>query len=442
MGAKNGRSKRARQGMPPRRQRDLPPLEIPSGTTPFEHARLLAEDAVRAVSVGDLTRLDDRVLDLVVLAQTEERAVIGALWERLTAVLHERWATGWQPTDLDHVVRHPRLHPGADDPGLARVGDLLGDLMVADLARHAPGCVDPTWAAQLAAADASAWWPGDRNPLAERMVREGAHDIVEAALRLDQVLRSLAPLQQLGSRPGQQVATGALPAVDDRVLERVRRLLAKAESTTFEAEAETFTAAAQKLMARHSIDRALLAADRHDPAGPSGRRLWLDNPYAREKMLLLAAVADANRTQSVWSKDEGYVTVLGFTHDLDAVETLYTSLLVQATRAMHAEGRRGSDRTRDFRAAFLAAFATRIGERLTEATTLATDEAQRELATAGTDLVPVLTSRAHEVQAWTERLFGELRSVSVTLSGDAEGWARGRHAADAAQLGWGPGITR
>lgn len=54
--------------------------------------------------------------------------------------------------------------------------------------------------------------------------------------------------------------------------------------------------------------------------------------------------------------------------DLDAVELLFTSLLVQATTAMLAAGSRqdahGRSRTRSFRQSFLAAYAQRIGERL------------------------------------------------------------------------------
>jgi hypothetical protein len=44
--------------------------------------------------------------------------------------------------------------------------------------------------------------------------------------------------------------------LDQRMLDRVRALLAKAESTDFPQEADAFTARAQELMARHRIDRS------------------------------------------------------------------------------------------------------------------------------------------------------------------------------------------
>ena len=74
-------------------------------------------------------------------------------------------------------------------------------------------------------------------------------------------LRWLGPLEAFLPLPG--AASPHVPRaapVDDKLLLRVRQMLAKAESTTYEAEAEAFTAAAQQLMARPSIDEAMLSA--------------------------------------------------------------------------------------------------------------------------------------------------------------------------------------
>ena len=61
-------------------------------------------------------------------------------------------------------------------------------------------------------------------------------------------------------------------------------------------------------------------------------------------------VAAANRCRAVWHRSLGLCTVLGFPGDLDAVELLVTSLLVQATTAMVQAGSRrdvyGRSRTR------------------------------------------------------------------------------------------------
>jgi hypothetical protein len=61
-------------------------------------------------------------------------------------------------------------------------------------------------------------------------------------------------------------------------------------------------------------------------------------------------------------------TVVGVPLDIDQVEMLFTSLLIQATRAMTEAGadQPGSfERSATFGRSFLAAYAVRIGERLT-----------------------------------------------------------------------------
>ena len=73
------------------------------------------------------------------------------------------------------------------------------------------------------------------------------------------------------------------------VLEKVRALLAKAESSTFEAEAEALTAKAQELMARHRIERALVERRTNGARSqPIARRIQVDDPYSDPKALLLA----------------------------------------------------------------------------------------------------------------------------------------------------------
>lgn len=55
---------------------------------------------------------------------------------------------------------------------------------------------------------------------------------------------------------------------DTALLQRVRKLLAKAEADgATPAEAEAFTVKAAELMARYGIDRALLAAAKRKPTG-------------------------------------------------------------------------------------------------------------------------------------------------------------------------------
>ena len=107
----------------------------------------------------------------------------------------------------------------------------------------------------------------------------------------------------------------------------------------------------------------------------------MDHPYEGEKAALLDAVARANRCHTVWSPDLGFTTVFGFDADIDAVDLLYTSLLVQAHRAMAQTeppgGKAGRARLKAYRQSFLVSFATRIGERLADAAEAALADATR-----------------------------------------------------------------
>lgn len=291
------------------------------------------------------------------------------------------------------------------------------------------------------------WEPGEVRRQAERRLgarhgefvaggRWGSADGPEGlavAIEVLALLLSLPPLPRLGPAPARSRRTQ-----NTRVLEKVRGLLAKAESTTFPEEAEALSAKAQELMARHAIDEAMVGSSGGSgaPAGdaPTGVRLPVDDPYASAKSILLSEVASANRCRAVWSKSLGFSTVMGFDADLEFVEVLYTSLLVQATSAMVAAGahvdRSGRSRTRSFRQAFLLAYAERIGDRLRAAESASRAAAAEEYGDA---LLPVLADRTAAVEAASAAAFPHTVSRSVSIS-NAAGWAAGSAAADLASL--------
>jgi hypothetical protein len=219
------------------------------------------------------------------------------------------------------------------------------------------------------------------------------------------------------------------------MLAKVRALLAKAESTTFEEEAESLTAKAQELMARYAIDQAMVDAASSSGAGsPRSRRIDIADPYARAKAHLLAVVADANGCHAVWTPSAGLSTVIGFDTDLDSVELIFTSLLVQVTTAVLAAGpqwdHHGRSRTRSFRASFLVGFAARVGTRLREAAAAAQTDATAE---HGESLLPVLASRAVVVDDALAAAFPKMASFGVSAS-NAAGFVAGQVAAENAAL--------
>ncbi|WP_328411570.1 DUF2786 domain-containing protein [Nocardia sp. NBC_00403] len=333
---------------------------------------------------------------------------------------------GWLPMDVHQVARR-RVDEFA-------VG-YLTDVMAAHLAPFAPELVDETWRAQLDELAARTWWAGAQPHLIQWATRQllsntEAVTTVVAALAL---LVGLPKLELIRPLPGSaNVHPATHHGVDEKVLGRVRGLLAKAESTSFPEEAETLSAKAQELMTKYALDRVLVGADTAVPDLPGARRIWLDTPYVEAKALLVEVVTRANRCRAIFVAAWEFMTVVGDDSDLDAVELLTTSLLVQATRAMIATGnqtiRSDESRSRAFRKAFLTAYATRIGERLAAA-----NESTIAESTNPARLLPVLASRQRTVDEAFDTLYPAVRSRGITIR-SAEGWEAGLEAADRARF--------
>ncbi|MEU7585665.1 DUF2786 domain-containing protein [Micromonospora sp. NPDC049230] len=401
----------------------------------------LVANALAAVRGTDV-RQAERQLDQLIVgtgAADGTTAVDAALLRRLVRGLARLWPRGWQPVDVDRITAR-RLD--------GRAARLVRDAMAVQ--RHAQSDPVPAWFDEQLRALAAEPRADDEKVLSGWSAREALDrvDALRAAVDVLALVESLPPIAVLRPPPGSSGAVTARSAGTGRsgspMLDRVRALLAKAESTTFPAEAEALTGKAQELIARHSIDEALLAAGSERGDVPGGVRLSTDTPYAGAKALLVQEVAAANRCEAVWSDDLGFATVLGWPADLVAVELLYTSLLVQATAAMlrgRAERRPGSGRrTKVWDESFLNAFALRIGERLRAATDAATDAADRATAeTAGAErLLPVLAARGEAVRERLDTLFPGVTRHRLSVR-DAEGWSSGTSAADQASLDVGGG---
>ena len=226
--------------------------------------------------------------------------------------------------------------------------------------------------------------------------------------------------------------------LDQRVLDRVRKLLAKAEhpGTPVE-EAQAFSAKASALMAAYAIDQALLEADRPTSSTPVVRQIDIEPPYAMPRAVLLDRVARAHRVRVVIGPDSAassggsgrrLCSLVGFPVDLEVVEVLFTSLLLQASTAMvHASA--DSHRPKAFRRAFLLGYAEVIGGRL--ATVKEQTDAEADRGRTGTALV--LADRADRVERVLEQEFPRLRNLRMTTSSGG-GLSAGRAAGARADL--------
>lgn len=203
--------------------------------------------------------------------------------------------------------------------------------------------------------------------------------------------------------------------MSDRELGRIAALLRKAESTDNEHEAEAYLVAAQRLATKASVDLAVArahTAGRERRAAPVQRVISIGEPGKRGLrtfVQLFLAIGRSNNLTCDVARDSTRVHAYGFESDLDAVEAIYASLVVQMVRACDAflksgehaaetvrrkvrvEGSgRVNRRTRELeyqwrvverpvhtttaRITFQEAFAARIGRRLQEAR----DQAERQ----------------------------------------------------------------
>ncbi|MFC7448708.1 DUF2786 domain-containing protein [Rhodococcus daqingensis] len=376
----------------------------------------------------------------------------------LLAALTGAYERGWQPADLLHLTRR-----AAESPPTLAAAVLLHEARQSGAADRAP----TEWSDQLRAV--AEQYPeqarlADRIPVPDTA---GAHlagaltagrsgfvgfQLSELAAewnRLPDWMIVLPPPSQWpaeGAAPSAQwpaegagsdaVATGTAGTPDPRTLGRIRGLLAKAERTEFAEEAEAFTAKAQELMTRYSITTALLRSRAHTGgAVVHSRRFHLENPYLKQKAHLLTAIGDANRVRTVLFGDLDIVTAVGTPIDLEQVDLLFTSLLVQSAHSLQsaAEAGRSGSRTTGFRKAFLAGFASRIGQRLRDADARATEAAAAEESIPLSDLLPVLATTSAAVDAEFTRLFPSTRTAR-SRPVDARGWHAGQAAADNAPL--------
>ncbi|MFI6429635.1 DUF2786 domain-containing protein [Rhodococcus oryzae] len=363
---------------------------------------------------------------------------------------------GWQPADLLHLTRR-----AAESPPALAAAVLLYEARLSGAADRAP----TEWSDQLRTV-------GELHPdqarLADRTPVTGprgghlagaltagrsgflGYQLSELAAewnRMSEWMVLLPPPSQWpaeGATQPDAEATEPATTADPKVLGRIRGLLAKAERTEFAEEAEAFTAKAQELMTRYAISAALLRSRAH--AGGTvvhSRRFHFENPYLKEKVHLLTAIGDANRVRTVLFGDLDIATAVGTPVDLQQVDLLFTSLLVQSARALQSgaeEGRSGA-RTTGFRKAFLAGFASRIGQRLRDADASATEAAAAEESIPLGDLLPVLATTSAAVDAEFTRLFpGTTKARARSV--DARGWHAGRAAADNASLAKGERAIR
>jgi hypothetical protein len=228
------------------------------------------------------------------------------------------------------------------------------------------------------------------------------------------------------------------PPPDEDLLDRVRKLLAKAEAEGVTPhEAEALTGKAAELMARYGIDRARLGALSPETDTPADKMVTLDNPWAAVKSHLLSGLAQALRCQCVLLKGGSpgiRVHVFGYTSDIERADILFTSLLVQMARGVAAqEVPAGATSAKAWRRSWMLGYCAAVVTRVRAAEQNAAEAADTEQAATG-DSGPstalVLADRSLAIRRNAQQAYPRTRQARVTYTGNgySSGYREGQRA--------------
>lgn len=240
---------------------------------------------------------------------------------------------------------------------------------------------------------------------------------------------------------------------EDKMLERIRALLAKAEDPgVTQAESELFTAKALELAAKYEIDNALIHA-RPDVKAEEieSRRGTVQKPWSQMQTLLnqVSVFCGVKMIQLSGTEHNAGYTLIGHVSDLDRTEMLFTSLLVQGTRWVTYDYRKHVETCRDqfstpdrrstYKRSWWAHFTLVISERLREikeAAARASAQARINDDT-GPSTALVLADRGLAVTQEVERQFPALKRARQMRTGVGGGASAGAAAGRRADLGSG-----
>jgi hypothetical protein len=230
---------------------------------------------------------------------------------------------------------------------------------------------------------------------------------------------------------------------DSKILDRVRKLLAKAEAEgCTQAEAEALTAKATELMAKYGIEQALLDATK--PAAdnkPIDRKFDVPAPHASVKGNLLYNLGKAMGCTGVQlSSRSGSGVVLhmfGFRSDIERLDVLYTSLLLQMAHGLERQeiperaqrDYAGRSHVKAFRRSWMLGFISAVVARVNAAENRVKAEAEQD-ETTGSSTALVLADRSLQVKAALTDAYPRTRQTRMTHSGRGfnAGYANGRNA--------------
>ena len=245
-----------------------------------------------------------------------------------------------------------------------------------------------------------------------------------------------------------EIPTSSEGEIDQNLLSKVRKLVAKAEGTDNQHERDIFLTKAQEWMIRHAIDMSTVKEEqktmieRNIVIGKKGAGIYA-------KRSLVGAVATHCNLRA-WSNTYTYYsTFAGYVEDVEYAELLVTSLLLQLEREYSVSlkfDKPAWTSALTFRANFMEAFVGRVRSRLSEMQRVARAEAAKTVREASGDLTEslvgdsvamVLHNRRAKVDKWVNSRH-KFVSVSRSMANyDAAGRQAGARAGNRADLSGG-----
>lgn len=210
----------------------------------------------------------------------------------------------------------------------------------------------------------------------------------------------------------------------DSLVEKVRNLKAKAESTVNQNEMEAFAAGAAKLMAKYAIEDSELEIIKteHDRVVMTIKYM---NPWRRN---LLNACCTASYSRLLLGKGE-YVTICGRPHQIEAALDMFRFIekqVIQIGRQLFPD--------RKSRVRAEAGLGLAVADKIFESHAKVKEEYQREDAAQGTSRELVLVGEEDAVDAFLDEQFPNRRQVAVKRSRRTVQSMIGAAAADRVQI--------
>lgn len=213
---------------------------------------------------------------------------------------------------------------------------------------------------------------------------------------------------------------------EQSTINKILALLAKAESSEFEAESATYLAKAQELMIKHAVEESQLRPEERETIG--SETVTVSRARPDKTLMTVAALSVGVQFIQYSNSDRGLL--FGTPSDITFVKALYASLVLQRERFLSREHKPYYENGRSFNHSFRVGFAGRVHARFKESKRVAV-----ETSGPGTDLV--LVTKDKQVEKAVHDQIGKTRTTAAVRASSHAGHSAGKAAANRADISGG-----